>query len=334
MSQNFFISHYSKDKHIAELFSTALSRITLEQISPWFSSDNASNSGLKPGDIWFNQILSIITQSKAVVALLTPNSINRPWIYFECGIGQALEKCEVIPVCIGINRDTIIPPLGLYQCYQLNDYRSVVDFFSKLLTLFNIRFDEEMARVVIEKLVSEISKVKFEEQDKKTDKSLMNIELVLENFKNHVDKRFIEVLEKQNYHINNSTIINGNNFNKKNNNTNTETSYSILISIIFPEFKNDLFIEIRESDTFQSVANAIYNMISDYVGIWKYLEEWVIIDKKTNLHVIIREIGDLIPAKFVFRPNSEWRVEKLKKPYSILDSKDRFPYNNYHQPVV
>jgi len=87
MIHKFFISHYGGDKNIAELFSNALRRITLEQISPWFSSDDNRGGGLRPGDIWFNQILDRITQSKAVVSLLTPNSINRPWIYFESGIG-------------------------------------------------------------------------------------------------------------------------------------------------------------------------------------------------------------------------------------------------------
>ena len=168
MSHNFFISHYSKDKPIAELFSNALRRITLEQINPWFSSDNLG--GLKPGDIWFNRIISKINQSKAVVSLLTPNSINRPWIYFESGIGQALENCEVIPVCIGLKRDSILPPLGLYQCYQLNDYRSVVDFFSKLLALFEIKFDEEMSKGVIEKFVSDISKINFEKEENNKEK--------------------------------------------------------------------------------------------------------------------------------------------------------------------
>ena len=110
MPHKFFISHYSGDKDIAEVFSNALKDITLGQINPWFSSDSSGNDGLKPGDIWFNQILAKITDSKAVVALLTPNSINRPWIYFESGIAQALEGCDVIPVCIGTKRVTALIP--------------------------------------------------------------------------------------------------------------------------------------------------------------------------------------------------------------------------------
>ena len=201
----FFISHFNKDRAIAELFSNALRRITLGQISPWFSSDKAGQSGLETGDIWFNQILDKITQSKAVVSLLTPYSIDRPWIYFESGIGQSLPECEVIPVCIGIKADSIPPPLGLYQCYQLNDYRSVVDFFSKLLALFKVEFDEEMAKVVIEKLVTDISQITFEKELVK-DESKETIEKIVDNFKSHIDKRFLEILEKPTYQIEGSNL--------------------------------------------------------------------------------------------------------------------------------
>jgi hypothetical protein len=322
MPHKFFISHYSGDKAIAELFSGALRRITLEQISPWFSSDTSGGSGLKPGDIWFNQILAKITQSKAVVSLLTPNSVNRPWVYFESGIGQALENCEVIPVCIGINRDSILPPLGLYQCYQLNDYRSVVEFFSKLLALFEIKFDEEMSKIVIEKLVTEISKIQFEEQ-KKTGENTETVEKLIENFKNHIDKRFLEVLEKPTY------AIAGDNLkihveDNKSHATFEEATYAVQFDIDFPKFKNkNLFIDIRQSDTFQTLTNTLFFMISDHVGPFMYLEEWVIVEQKTNRHVIIREVADCIPATSIFEPNTKWKIIKLPKPYVATESAKR-----------
>lgn len=323
MSHKFFISHYSGDKTIAELFSNALRRITLEQISPWFSSDATGGSGLKPGDIWFNQILSKINQSKAVVSLITPNSINRPWLYFESGIGQALPECEVIPVCIGVNRDNILPPLGLYQCYQLNDYRSVVEFFSKLLTLFNIKFDEEMSKVVIERLVSDISNIVFE-QEKKADESNESVEKLIESFKNHIDKRFLEILEKPTYSIAGDHHKIHVEEPQKQQAGNIETSYSVLFDIDFPKFKNkNLFIDIRPSDTFQTVTNTLYFMISDHVGAFMYLEEWVIVRQKSNRHVIIREVGDCIPATSIFEPNSKWKIIKLTKPYNATDSAKR-----------
>lgn len=330
MSHKFFISHYSKDKAIAELFSNALRRITLEQISPWFSSDSTGGNGLKPGDIWFNQILTKINQCKAVVSLITPNSIDRPWVYFESGIGQALPECEVIPVCIGVKRDSIVPPLGLYQCYQLNDYRSVVEFFSKLLTLFEIKFDEEMSRVVIEKLVADISQISFEKEEEK-DVNKEKIEKLIENFKSHIDKRFLEVLEKS------TCQIEGNNLNikieenSKRRKLELETSYSVLFDIDFNDFKNEgLYIDIRPSDTFQSVANTLFFMISNYVKPFRYLEEWVIVEQETEKHVIIREVGDSIPATAIFKPDTKWKIIKLKEVYNALDSSERIRgLNNY-----
>ena len=114
MNHRFFLSHYSSDKNIVDIVSKTLKRITLNQIVPWFSSNESGTGGLKPGNLWFNEILDKIQKSKAVVAILTPNSISRPWIYFESGIGQTLEGCEIMPICIGIDRSKIYPPLGLY----------------------------------------------------------------------------------------------------------------------------------------------------------------------------------------------------------------------------
>lgn len=323
MSHNFFISHYSGDKSIAELFSNALRRITLEQITPWYSSDTSSGDGLRPGDIWFNQILSKITQSKAVVSLLTPNSIDRPWIYFESGIGQSLPECEVIPVCIGVNRDEILPPLGLYQCYQLNDYRSVVEFFSKLLTLFAIKFDEEMAKVIIEKLVAEISKIAFEKK-KKIGGENETFEKLIESFKNHIDKRFLEISDKSNYSIDSAKFNSKKKGAKKQLATDRITNYSVQFDIDLPRFKNkNLFIDIRSNDTFQTLTNTLYFMISEHVDAFTYLEEWIIVEQKTNMHVIIREVAECVPASSIFKPNTRWKIIKLKKPYNAMDSSER-----------
>ena len=314
MIHKFFISHYGGDKEIAELFSNALRRITLEQISPWFSSDDNKNGGLKPGDIWFNQILEKITQSKAVVTLLTPNSINRPWVYFESGIGQALNDCDVIPVCIGVKRDDILPPLGLYQSYQLNDYRSVVEFFSKLLTLFGVKFDEEMSKVIIEKLVSDITQITFNIENPKED-GKETIEKSIENLKNHIDKRFLEIIEKQK--VDNFKCV-------KKFVSSVEVVYSVSFDVDFPNFKNkNLYVDIRFDDTFQDITNTLYFMLQKHVGVFTYLEEWVIVEHETEKHVIVREIANEIPAKEIFRQNTKWKILKLDKPYNALDSHER-----------
>jgi hypothetical protein len=201
----------------------------------------------------------------------------------------------------------------------------VVEFFSKLLTLFSIRFDEEMSKVVIEKLVSEISKITFEIKTEK-DELTKNMEALIENFRSHIDKIFLELLEKPNYSFNGDNLNikiaekTANNFKKDSN----ETSYSVTFSVEFPDFKNkNLFVDIRQSDSFQSLTDNLYFMLRDYVKPYKYLVEWVIIEPETNKHVIIREIADKISARSIFKPETKWKIIKLTKPYNAIDSRDR-----------
>jgi hypothetical protein len=181
-----------------------------------------------------------------------------------------------------------------------------------------------MSRVVIERLVTDISKITFE-KEKKVDESSESIEKLIENFKNHIDKRFLEILEKPTYEIVGDNLnIKFEELQKHSVARDSENSYSVLFDIDFPKFKNkNLYIDIRSSDTFQSLTNTLYFMISDHVNPFAYLEEWVIVEQKTNKHVIIREIAECISATSIFEPNTKWRILKLAQPYIATDSSIR-----------
>src|SRR6185436_18320054 len=134
---NFFISHFSEDREIANIIANALSRITLNQINPWFSSDHGGSGGIPQGSVWLDSIREKLSSSRAIVVLLTRNSIHKPWIYFEAGIGEARENCEIIPVCFGFDGLSEIPfPLAMYQCFLLSDYNSLKRFAHKLLSRY------------------------------------------------------------------------------------------------------------------------------------------------------------------------------------------------------
>lgn len=316
---NFFLSHSSSDKNLAEIIAETLKRITLNQISPWFSSDESGAGGLQPGMIWFNAILDKLSKSKAVVAILTPNSVSRPWIYFEAGIGQTLEDCEVMPICIGLSRDSIYPPLGLYQCYQLSDYKSLKEFVAKLLLKFDITFDEDMCKPILEKALAKINDFKFEEIEENP-----KIKELIEDLKNHVDKRFFEIWGKPNIQIADSNLK-GANIEIETRQESTK-SYSISIDVNLNDYKSQKFLEIRSGDTFTDISNNIYFLIQDYVEPYEYLETWVLREKKSERLFVVREVADLIPASILFRPDFEIEIISLDEPYNPEISKERVMY--------
>jgi TIR domain-containing protein len=128
-----FLSHDTRDRERAAILARMISRVSLGQIAVWHSSDQSASGGLVPGHVWLDEIRNRLEASKAVVVLLTPTSLSRPWILFESGFGAAQKHCDVIPVCVGVDRLGDVPfPLAMYQSYQLSDYESLKRFTEKL----------------------------------------------------------------------------------------------------------------------------------------------------------------------------------------------------------
>ena len=130
------ISHSNEDSELANQLQAIIKRASLNQINVWHSSDRAGTGGLRPGDRWLSRIRERLADSNAVVALLTPNSLKRPWIYFESGFGAANADLEVIPVAVGIDVEDIPFPLAMYQAFRLSGRRSALDFIAKLFSRF------------------------------------------------------------------------------------------------------------------------------------------------------------------------------------------------------
>lgn len=149
MAPKIFLSHVSSDEKIAKVLAETLSRISLNQISIWFSSDHSPSGGLRPGQVWMEEIKSRLVASHITLVLLTPNSLDRPWLYFESGYGFSNRKGQVIPLCFGMKSSQVPLPLAIFQCYEINDFESFTHFCKKLFALLHIRFDEEMSSSIL-----------------------------------------------------------------------------------------------------------------------------------------------------------------------------------------
>lgn len=303
MKTTIFLSHYHQDKEIAQAIANTVARITLGQIETWFSNDASGSGGINPGDVWFNSVKSRLESCSAIIALVTPSSIHRPWIYFESGFA-AHKGCDVVPLCVGIDSLNDLPfPLAMYQAYQLAHYDSIKTFFNKLLTKFAIPFDEEMGKPVLGRFISEITKLL---QENPLDKPKNPNDYIVEQIKEHIDRRMIELsqskkeTEKPEEH--------------------REITYSVPITIKFPNFNVSESLMISSDRSLQSVLDDIFFMLSPRVKPFTYLVSWILLETTRHKRLIVKEIYDTLPANVVFRHGTKWVALPLDKPYSALDS--------------
>ncbi len=112
-----FVSHTHADRNLA-----ANVRILIEEafsgvIRPYVSSDPAPTGGLQPGE-WYTQIHAELGRSESVWVLATPTSIQRPWIYWEAGIGRAICPGAVVVLRVALSSNDVPSPLSNFQSYD------------------------------------------------------------------------------------------------------------------------------------------------------------------------------------------------------------------------
>ena len=98
-----FISHDSRDAKIAEAFCGLLEKSSLGILQTFCSSDRTGQRGIEFGALWFSTVLNKLSSASEVVCLLTPRSINRPWILYEAGVAVGKRNTPVQGVVLGIS---------------------------------------------------------------------------------------------------------------------------------------------------------------------------------------------------------------------------------------
>ncbi|MFO0453648.1 MAG: toll/interleukin-1 receptor domain-containing protein [Pseudomonadota bacterium] len=101
-----FISHDSRDADIAEAFSRLISSVSAGVLKSFRSSDKKGNQGIEYGIEWYPEIMKKLEAASDVVCLLTPHSMNRPWILFEAGVAKGKLNTPVQGVALGVPLST------------------------------------------------------------------------------------------------------------------------------------------------------------------------------------------------------------------------------------
>lgn len=303
MEQQIFISHYSKDKVIADVIAKNIEKITNGNIHFWYSSDSNPKGGMCVGNIVFNEIVNHLNESVATIVLLTPRSIDRPWILFESGMAQGRENQYVIPVCVGVNRDEIKQPLNNYYCYQLSDAYSLSEFVQKLLG--RLKFKKNISNEALQDFISALQDAsKSLYSIRKNSKETFSNDLANE-IKVHIDRRLVALTKTSENH----EIKHG-------------EAFTIPIYIGIGKHKGSReYIEIQGNDNVQNILDKIYFLLNEDVEPYTYLKSWVLRERHCGAYMILREISNLVPASCVFQSNFEWEAVEWDKKYNPSTTK-------------
>lgn len=111
-----FISHDSRDADLAEAFANLLSDVSAGTLKSFRSSDKKGTSGIEFGAEWYTAIMSQLDQATDVVALLTAQSIDRPWILYEAGVAKGKLETTVFGIALGVPLEKVSTgPFGQFQ---------------------------------------------------------------------------------------------------------------------------------------------------------------------------------------------------------------------------
>lgn len=111
-----FISHDTRDAELAELFANLLTDVSAGTLKSFRSSDKKGTAGIEFGSEWYGTIMSQLGNATDVVALLTPHSLDRPWILYEAGVAKGKLDTVVFGIALGVGLDKVSTgPFGQFQ---------------------------------------------------------------------------------------------------------------------------------------------------------------------------------------------------------------------------
>jgi hypothetical protein len=152
-----FISHDSRDADLAEAFDHLLTDASGGVIQTFRSSDQTGRAGIDYGEDWFSKITRTLADASDVVALLTPNSVDRPWILFEAGFAVGQRGTKVFGIALGVPfaKATGGPFARFQNCEAKEDSLTTV-VLELIRRNQNARPREEAVRRQVAAFVSEI----------------------------------------------------------------------------------------------------------------------------------------------------------------------------------
>ena len=118
MARNIFISLNSRDADLAQALQRALDDVFGGALEVNCSTSEALESGIRSGEDWFQWIVRQVTECDKAFVLITPNSVQAPWLMWESGavFGAAMSSGQsdygkVWPIVFQLKSNEIPSPI-------------------------------------------------------------------------------------------------------------------------------------------------------------------------------------------------------------------------------
>jgi len=161
-----FISHATSDGEFAEAVKQEIDKVFANGINVFSTS---SPGAISAGNDWLNDIENRLNSAQAIIAIVTPVSIERPWLWFEIGatwLNGRKGDCRIYPLCAQeINLSELPEPLSRLQALSLGRATDLKLLFAGLIKQFGFGNITSFRAANITKRIPKYKNVKVKDVD-------------------------------------------------------------------------------------------------------------------------------------------------------------------------
>ena len=132
-----FISHASTDGVFANAVKHEIEKVFADGVVVFSTS---SSGAIGAGSDWLAEIESRLERAQAVITIVTPVSIERPWLWFEVGATWSKgrqQKLKIYPLCAPeVNLGQLPSPLDRLQALSMGKAADLKLLFQALIDQF------------------------------------------------------------------------------------------------------------------------------------------------------------------------------------------------------
>ncbi len=161
-----FVSHATSDAEFANAVKQEIEKVFADGVKVFCTS---SPGDIPVGSDWLQEVEHKLKTASAVIAIVTPVSIERPWLWFEVGAtwskGRSGE-CKIYPLCAQeIELSKLPSPLDRLQALSLGRAADLKILFEALIEQFGFGKLSSFRATNITKRIPKYKNVKIEDVD-------------------------------------------------------------------------------------------------------------------------------------------------------------------------